>query len=370
MCRPSRPSSETPIPARTRASRELPFRSRARKPGCRLGSGSTVRQAATANCFRSGSHWRSCLAGCRHLNPLATGCLWDGSHEKHTGSAIAPLAGGGWPTQSAVRQFLTQLTHELAGHADTPDIQRFWLRRELRNHDLILKINEQILAVNAEAEQHPRYTPIHVPLRPVVHRNVREVASQVAGRPCLRRSVVSNHVDPCCGHNLAAPMRSAFNEHLTDARKVPGGCAHAARCPRRTQSIDGDVGALRRAHWSPQMLAHELGVTFAAASLEDPSEQISIGRNVAKSSTVRSVRLPQLLKERPQVRWLLARFKGVPSRRLAIGNDCARGSRIVFVEGDTRPHVEQVHDRGACPGRRLELRDHLRYEPRHVEHSV
>src|SRR5262245_31118037 len=186
-------------------------------------------------------------------------------------------AGARWPTRLAARQFLTQCTHELARQADTHDIQRFWLRGEFRNHDLVLPVNEEVLAMNAEAEQHPRYIPLHVPLRPVVNRNVRKVASQVAGGPCLWRSIVADHVDPCCGHNLAAPMRAAFNEHLTDARKVPGCRAHAARRPRRTQSVDGDVSARRRAHRLPQMLAHEIGVAFAAAPLKDPTEQIRIG---------------------------------------------------------------------------------------------
>jgi hypothetical protein len=52
-------------------------------------------------------------------------------------------------TQSAVRQRLTQGTHEPTGQADTRDIQRFWLRRELRNHDLVLAINEEVLTMNA-----------------------------------------------------------------------------------------------------------------------------------------------------------------------------------------------------------------------------
>jgi hypothetical protein len=50
------------------------FRSRVRKPGCRSGLGSTARQAATANCFRSGLHWRSSSAGCRHRSPPPDEC--------------------------------------------------------------------------------------------------------------------------------------------------------------------------------------------------------------------------------------------------------------------------------------------------------
>src|SRR5690242_5166373 len=95
-----------------------------------------------------------------------------------------PQLGGAWShlmvtTAAQSAEHCAQCTHQHAGKSDALHVQGLRLRRELRDDDLVLGVYEEVLAVNAKAEEHRALTALHVPLRPVVDGHAWVVRSEV-----------------------------------------------------------------------------------------------------------------------------------------------------------------------------------------------
>src|SRR5687767_608806 len=86
---------------------------------------------------------------------------------------------------------LPQLRDRAHRKPDASRIERRALRGELGDHDLVRAVDEQILPVDAQAEDERRFALQYIPLIPVAHRQTREVLRQVARAPRRRIAILN-----------------------------------------------------------------------------------------------------------------------------------------------------------------------------------
>src|SRR5262245_20873370 len=104
------------------------------------------------------------------------------------------------------------------GRSGPLGVERERLRRYQRDDDRVYAVDEQVLAVDAEAEDQGSLPVEHVPLTAVAHRHRRKVTSEVAGGPGLGVPVSDDVLDPALRDDLRGPPRPSLNDQMTDAR--------------------------------------------------------------------------------------------------------------------------------------------------------
>ena len=162
----------------------------------------------------------------------------------------------------------------------------------------------------------------HVPLAAVAHRQARVIRRQIAGGPRARVAVALEAL----GHALLEhPQRP------TRARSRSGD-AHAAGAARRAKAVDRDVGAALGAGRLPDQLAHQVRIARARGALDDPAEQVAVGRDVVEAPAVRAIRLLSGSRKTSAGRRAPRRAERIPAGRLCGTRRSAPRSR-----GSPRP---------------------------------
>ena len=124
----------------------------------------------------------------RHPHPAA--------RRGHRRAAGPPAALGTLNTRSAAGKLPAQRVDAMHRQRQSRRIHRQRLRRQLRDHEPGGTVDEQVLPVDAHAEQHRAFAVEHVPLVAVAHRQAGEVADEVAARPGRRIATIGEIIDP------------------------------------------------------------------------------------------------------------------------------------------------------------------------------
>jgi hypothetical protein len=148
------------------------------------------------------------------------------------------------------------------------------LRGELRDHELVGRIDEQVLAVNAHANNEQGCTAVlDVPLRAIVHGRdpdrVLDERARVPRRRCRRSARMS--AIQLSGMICREPRAPRSSMSWPTRGEVTRCHTHAPRAARGAQTVDRDVGAFCRAHGLPDELAHEIGDALAPMRARRPS---------------------------------------------------------------------------------------------------
>src|SRR5438094_7491189 len=96
----------------------------------------------------------------------------------------------------AMGERFAQLRDETQGERDARGIERHRLRRELGDDQLIRAIDEEILAMDADAKDEWRRTFQDVPLAAIAHRQAGEIRGEAARVPRASLAVALDVGDP------------------------------------------------------------------------------------------------------------------------------------------------------------------------------
>src|SRR5207244_12860939 len=96
-------------------------------------------------------------------------------------------------------------------HCAARDVDRQRLRRALRDHDLVRTIDDQELAVDAEAEEQRRGAVLDIPLAAIAERQDRKEFAAVAGGPGVAIAVECDVVDPTYLNDWRAAARASLH---------------------------------------------------------------------------------------------------------------------------------------------------------------
>ena len=110
------------------------------------------------------------------------------------------------------------------GYARSVDRQLFG--RQLSDHQLPFGVDEQVLSMNAEAEQQRSVAVIDVPFAAIA--GAREIPGKITRRPGLQVAAGSDVVEPGARQYLLAAAGPGVRDQLADQRQIPDRGADAA----------------------------------------------------------------------------------------------------------------------------------------------
>src|SRR4051812_24605830 len=108
-----------------------------------------------------------------------------------------------------------------------------------------------MLAVDADTEHKRRGAVQDIPLAAIVHRQPGKVAGEAALVPSVAIAVLLDVLDPGGG---------VLDHRLADSGEVTRRNAHPACATRRTETVDGYVGAALGADRLPYEFTHQVGI--------------------------------------------------------------------------------------------------------------
>jgi hypothetical protein len=148
-----------------------------------------------------------------------------------------------------------------------------------------------------------------------MHWTIAKIGNQVAARPGLRIAATQRVFDPTSGDGRRAVCAAVLHNQLADASEIDRCGADATSAAGRAKAINRNLSRALRAHRRPEQGAQEIGESGAACSLQDPTQQVGIGRDIVAARHVR-----RSLRRSPGPKG----FQFVDLRYSTIGPDVAR----------------------------------------------
>ena len=164
-------------------------------------------------------------------------------------------------------------------------------------------------------------------------------------------AAIAGRLHPLRRNNAAAILQI----EQADARIVAQAGVEAAIGQRASHHIDGEAGALLRAHGLPEFLRHDLVEPFAGDALHAEAQHLGLDRTVGEALAVAALELAQtqhLLEDmaRPAQRRISAGRNGLPAGRDVKLPNVGMGVGVGLVEGNAAPHVEDMLQQRAAIG--------------------